>query len=117
MPFKVRFHPDFVPEWRALALALKEQVGAVLDYLEDDGPFLGRPDVDTLKGSRHANMKEIRVTAGSEIWRFAFAFDPQQAAIILCGGAKQGMKPELFYRRLITKADRRFDEWLEERKT
>jgi hypothetical protein len=117
MPFKVRFHPAFVPEWRALALPLKERVGEVLDYLEDDGPFLGRPDVDTLQGSRHANMKEIRVTLGGEVWRFAFAFDPRQAAIILCGGAKQGMSSGLFYRRLIAKADKRFDEWLQEQNT
>ncbi|MHC1551008.1 type II toxin-antitoxin system RelE/ParE family toxin [Phyllobacterium sp. K27] len=61
-------------------------VGEVLDRLEDDGPFLGRPEVDTLSGSGHANMKESRVTFVKQVLRFAFAFDPAQAAIILCDG-------------------------------
>lgn len=91
-----------------------ESVGEVLDHLEDDGPFLGRPEVDTLNGSAHANMKEIRVRHGKEIWRFAFAFDPLQRAIVLCGGAKQGTNEQLFYKQLIAKADSRFNEWLKE---
>ena len=93
---------------------LKELVGEVLDHLEDEGPFLGRPEVDTLSGSRHANMKEIRVRFERRVWRFAFAFDPDQAAIILCGGEKQGMSQKLFYNQLINKADSRFDAWLRE---
>lgn len=112
MSYRVIFHDDFVPEWKSLAVELKKMTGEVLDHLEDDGPFLGRPEVDTLNGSRHANMKEIRVRFGREIWRFAFAFDPDQSAIILCGGDKQGMNEKLFYKKLITKADMRFDAWL-----
>jgi len=61
MAYQVKLHAKFVPEWKVLALDLKELVGEVLDHLEDDGPFLGRPEVDTLKGSTHANMKEIRI--------------------------------------------------------
>jgi mRNA-degrading endonuclease RelE of RelBE toxin-antitoxin system len=41
MPYDVRLHPDFVPEWKALEMELKEIVGEVLDHLEDDGPFWG----------------------------------------------------------------------------
>ena len=115
MSYDVKFHLDFVPEWKALHIGVKERVGEVLDHLEDDGPFLGRPDVDTLSGSRHANMKEIRVTVAKQIWRFAFAFDPSQAAIILCGGEKQGKSQTLFYKQLIGKADIRFDAWLKEK--
>lgn len=116
MAYSVRFHPDFVPEWKALPVGLKELVGEVLDHLEDDGPFLGRPEVDTLSGSRHANMKEIRVRFAKQVWRFAFAFDPTQSAIILCGGEKQGKSQGLFYRHLVAKADARFSAWLEETK-
>lgn len=112
MPYRVIFHDDFVPEWKQLVMELKKITGEVLDHLEDSGPFLGRPEVDTLNGSRHANMKEIRVRVGREIWRFAFAFDPDQSAIILCGGDKQGMNEALFYKKLIAKADMRFDSWL-----
>jgi hypothetical protein len=65
--------------------------------------------VDTLKGSRHSNMKELRFKTGDGVWRFLFAFDPNRTAIIVCGGNKSGASQELFYRRLIAKADDRFD--------
>lgn len=61
-------------------------------------------------------MKEIRVRSGREVWRFAFAFDPEQAAIILCGGDKQGVNTGLFYKQLVAKADKRFEVWLQETK-
>lgn len=41
----------------------EEQAGAVdarVDLLEVSGPSLGRPTVDTIKTSRHPNMKELR---------------------------------------------------------
>ncbi|AXA41876.1 type II toxin-antitoxin system RelE/ParE family toxin [Rhizobium leguminosarum] len=104
MTYKVQFYPDFVPEWKELEMGLKELVGEVFDHLEDDGPFLGRPEVDTLSGSDYANMKEIRVKFGA------------QSAIILCGGDKQGMNKALFYKQLINKADARFAAWLKEKK-
>jgi hypothetical protein len=75
---------------------LKEAAGEILDALEDEGPMLGRPAVDTLSGAKHANMKEMRVRFAGQIWRFAFAFDPKQRAILLCGGAKQGMNQTRF---------------------
>ena len=116
MPYRVKFHFQFVPEWRALELEVKERVGEILDHLEAEGPFLGRPEIDTLKGSKHPQMKEIRARLGGQIWRFAFAFDPVQRAIILCGGEKQGKDQQLFYKRLIARADARFDDWLERMK-
>ncbi|MFC0482263.1 type II toxin-antitoxin system RelE/ParE family toxin [Gellertiella hungarica] len=48
-----------------------------------------------------------------KVWRFAFAFDPARQAVLLCGGAKQGMSQPLFYRRLVETADRRYADWLE----
>jgi hypothetical protein len=77
---------------------------------------MGRPRVDTLTGSRHANMKELRFDAADGVWRFAFAFDPARKAIILCGGDKSGGSQKRFYRQLIEKADRRFDDHLAELK-
>ncbi|MCW5590849.1 MAG: type II toxin-antitoxin system RelE/ParE family toxin [Burkholderiales bacterium] len=78
------------------------------------GPHAGRPYVDTLKGSRHANMKELRFEGhdGNEEWRAAFAFDPERRAIILVAGDKQGKSSARFYRKLIAKADERFDSHL-----
>jgi len=65
--------------------------------------------VDTLNGSKHANMKELRFEAAGGVWRFPFAFDPNREAIVLCGGDKSGGSEKRFYRRLIEQADPRFD--------
>jgi hypothetical protein len=58
---------------------------ARIELLEEHGPGLGRPVVDSIRGSRHANMKELR--AGS--MRALFAFDPLRQAIVLAGGDKR----------------------------
>jgi hypothetical protein len=65
--------------------------------------------VDTLKGSRYSNMKELRFgTAGGE-WRVAFAFDTERKAVLLAAGDKSGTSEKRFYRELIRKADHRFE--------
>ena len=81
--------------------------------LEVFGPELGRPRVDTLKGSSHANMKELRFEAENGVWRVAFAFDPKRRAILLVAGDKSGVGEKRFYRQLIKKADKRFDTHLD----
>jgi hypothetical protein len=80
---------------------------AVAKLLTDYGPQLGRPYADTLKGSRHANMKELRFEGADGEWRAAFAFDPERRAILLVAGDKSGGSQKCFYRKLIAKADRR----------
>ena len=54
--------------------------------LQQFGPHLGRPRVDTLNGSRHANMKELRFSAADGEWRVAFAFDTKRKGILLVAG-------------------------------
>jgi hypothetical protein len=66
----------------------------------------------TLKGSRHANMKELRFDAADGVWRVAFAFDPKRKAVLLIVGVKSGGGEKRFYRQLIAKAGERFDEHL-----
>jgi len=77
---------------------------------------LGRPRVDTLNGSRHANMKELRFSAADGAWRLAFAFDPKRKAILLVAGDKSGGSEKKFYKQLIAKADKRFDAHLDRMK-
>jgi hypothetical protein len=105
----VDFHSQFVPEFEALDQRVQDELYAHIDALKVFGPQMGRPRVDTLAGSRHANMKELRFDAADGVWRFAFAFDPVRKAIILCGGDKSGGGQRRFYRQLIDKADTRFD--------
>ncbi len=80
--------------------------------LTEFGPQLGRPHVDTLAGSEHANMKELRFDAEDGVWRVAFAFDPKRQAVLLVAGDKSGTSQKRFYKNLIQKADQRFDNWL-----
>jgi hypothetical protein len=105
----VDLHDDFVPEYNELHSHVQDELLAHIKLLEQFGPQLGRPRADTLNGSRHANMKELRFDAADGVWRFAFAFDPKRQAIVLCGGDKSGVSEKRFYQQLIGKADARFD--------
>lgn len=108
MAWTVRFAQPFEEEFRALAAEVQEELLACALLLQDYGPKLGRPRVDTLKGSDHANMKELRFDAAGGVWRVAFAFDPKREAILLVGGDKSGGSQAKFYKRLIGKADERY---------
>lgn len=112
MEWIVRFHDEFEPEFSALAVEVQDELLARARVLEKLGPTLGRPQVDTLVGSKHANMKELRFDAAGGVWRVAFAFDPERAAILLVAGDKSGVSQRRFYRSLIDRADRRFDSHL-----
>ena len=109
MAWDVDFHSQFVPEFEALDQEVQDRLYAHVDALKILGPQMGRPRVDTLAGSKHANMKELRFDAADGVWRFAFAFDPRRRAIMLCGGDKSGGSQQRFCRQLIDKADARFD--------
>lgn len=110
MIWTVILHDAFDAELNEMPEAVQDEVLALMGLLKQFGPTLGRPRVDTLKGSRHANMKELRFTAADGVWRVAFAFDPRRQAILLVGGDKSGGSEKRFYQQLIRKADARFDE-------
>lgn len=109
----VLFHDAFERERCALDESLQDALLTQAKVLALVGPQLGRPHVDTLAGSRHANMKELRFRWRGDQWRIAFAFDPERQAILLVGGDKRGADQRRFYDRLIAIADARFDEHLE----
>lgn len=108
MAWAIAFHPECKAEFDDLASKVQGALLAMLVALRGRGPLLGRPDVDTLKGSAFANMKELRFRADRGVWRVAFAFDPQRRGILLAVGDKAGTSEPQFYKRLITKADARF---------
>jgi hypothetical protein len=109
MRWEVQFDEAFDPEFDELPDAVQDELRAHAVVLEEFGPELGRPRVDTLSGSRHANMKELRFNAADGVWRVAFAFDLERKAILLVAGDKSGIKESRFYKALIEKADKRFD--------
>ena len=108
MRWVVANHDDFDPEFDALPAQVQDELLAVTALLETYGPALGRPHADTLAGSKHANMKELRFRAADGAWRVAFAFDPVRRAILLVAGDKAGVAQKRFYKVLVRKADSRF---------
>ena len=108
MAWIVAIGDEFEPEFDDLHDDVRTEILAMSRLLQRFGLQLGRPRVDTLKGSRHANMKEIRFSAANGEWRVAFAFDTKREAILLVAGDKSGSSEKRFYRRLVRKADERF---------
>jgi hypothetical protein len=106
--WEVIFHDDFYAEFQSWSEPTQDAVFSTLGKLGLFGPSLGRPSVDTLKGSEFSNMKELRVDAEGGVWRIAFAFDPRRRAILLTGGNKTGISKDRFYRPLIRVADERY---------
>jgi hypothetical protein len=114
MTWTVLLHPEFRDEVVAFPAEAYEELLATTRLLARFGPNLKRPHCDTLKGSKHANMKELRFLASGGVWRIAFAFDPDRQAVLLVGGNKAGGSEQKFYKALIRVADQRFDSWLED---
>ena len=109
MSWVVEVGDEFEPEFAELQEDVRTEILALARLLQQFGPQLGRPRADTLSGSRHANMKELRFSAADGEWRVAFAFDTKRKAILLVAGDKSGGSEKRFYRELIRGADDRFD--------
>ncbi len=105
---------ELIEEWlKSSNDSTYDQVMAALRVLASVGPALGRPLVDTIIGSRHNNMKELRPgSSGRSEVRILFAFDPTRRAVLLLAGDKQG-RWDKWYRKNIPVADDRYDEHLE----
>src|SRR5690554_3606269 len=112
----IEFHSDFHDEFFKLSEAVQDELLASLIPLQKLGPMLGRPNVDTLKASKHKKMKELRFNADDGVWRVAFAFNPERTAILLIAGDKSGTGQQQFYKQFIKKADARFDSHLRQLK-
>jgi len=117
MEWEVRFGTEFITEFRALPEEVQDEAVAIVRLLQQFGPQLGRPRIDTLNGSHYANMKEMRFNAADGVWRMALAFDPKRRAILLVAGDKSGGSEKRFYQELIRKADQRFEAHLKRIKT
>lgn len=113
--WEVELHDDFEPEFAALSQEVQNELLATAKAVEQLGPDADRPHVGTLDNDKHPNMKELRFKAnhGAEIWRAAFAFDPQRRAIVLVAADKQGTDEKRFYKDLLRVANARFDKHLQ----
>lgn len=109
MAWIVEIGDEFEPEFDQFHEDVQTEILALARLLQQFGPQLKRPWADTLNGSRHANMKELRFSALDGEWRVAFAFDTKRKAILLVAGDKSGVSVKHFYRELIRRADERLD--------
>jgi len=107
--WEVEYTDEFGAWWDTLSAEEQQGIDAAVGLLADQGPGLGRPLADTVTGSRHPNMKELRVGT----IRVLFAFDPRRTAVLLIGGDKRDRWQE-FYETRIPLADRLWDEHLAE---
>lgn len=108
--WSVEFHPACESWAGKLGQADAEALLAAISVLRQHGPSLGRPLVDSVKGSKHKNMKELRPgsTGRTEV-RVLFAFDRARRAILLVGGDKS-RDWRGWYDKNIPVADHRLDE-------
>jgi hypothetical protein len=109
MGFTIVYTDDCYKWLHQLPRTDRTRVLARVNLIAQQGPGLGRPVVETIKASRHQNMKELR----SGTIRVLFAFDPVRQAVLLIGGDKVG-RWEAWYSRNIPIADELYDEWLAE---
>jgi hypothetical protein len=108
--WEVEYTDTFGAWWDELTEDEQDRITSAVELLEQSGPALGRPLVDTLKGSRHPNMKELRPRGGH--MRVLFAFDPRRMAILLMGGDKS-QRWSSWYAEAIPAADTLYDEHLQ----
>jgi hypothetical protein len=112
MGWEVEFTDQFGEWWDALDEAEQVSINAVVLVLERLGPALTRPYADTVEGSRHSNMRELRVQHRGRPFRLLYAFDPRRVAIILIVGDKTGDRR--WYDVYVPIADRLYDEHLQQ---
>lgn len=103
----VLLHPEVTSWILSLDDSRHDRVEAAIDMLAENGPALGRPLVDSVSGSRHTNLKELRVGT----CRILFAFDRRRRAVLVVAGDKSGRWSD-WYRANVPIADERLDHWL-----
>ena len=112
MSWRVQIAEELEPEFSSMQLEFQNAILTMTRLLRQFGPQLGRPRVSTLNGSRHANMREMRLSAVGGEWRVGYSFDPVRRAMLLAAGDRSGGSGRRFCRELIREADERFDRYL-----
>jgi hypothetical protein len=76
--------------WEALTETEQETIDATVRLLQQQGPHLPFPYSSGIAGSKHPQMRELRIQHHGRPYRILYAFDPRRAAILLIGGDKTG---------------------------
>lgn len=110
MKCEVEFTNEFEKWWESLDEAEQESVTASVGLLEEMGVHLSFPHSSGINGSKHTQMRELRVQHKGEPYRILYAFDPRRMAILLIGGNKTG--DNRWYETFVPIADKLYDEHL-----
>lgn len=104
-------HTTEFHEWcESLNPRSARSVNRKLELLRIYGSSLGRPHVDHIKGSKHPNLKELRISGDSAV-RIFFCFDSRRQAVLLTGGHKSARRD--WYKQMIHQADQIMDKHVE----
>lgn len=116
------WNPKYTQEYEDWFSVQDEETKIVINakviVLSEFGPQLGRPYVDTIKGTKYSNLKELRIKYKGNVLRILFIFDKSRDYWLLIGGNKKGKNEEDFYKKLIKQAEdliEKYPEILEEK--
>ncbi|MDM7922248.1 MAG: type II toxin-antitoxin system RelE/ParE family toxin [Pyrinomonadaceae bacterium] len=112
MACEVEYTDEFEEWWNELSSDEQATVDAYVKMLEEFGISLGYPYSSDIRGSRYAQMRELRPQHRGRPFRVLYAFDPRRMAILLIGGDKTGNKR--WYEQFVPIADRLYERHLEE---
>jgi hypothetical protein len=112
MAWEIEYTDEFGNWWDGLSDREQDDIVAVVNLLSEKGSNLPFPYSSGIVGSKHSQMRELRVQSGGKPIRIFYAFDPRRTAILLIGGDKTG--DDRFYEKYIPLADRLYDIYLEE---
>ena len=111
MNWEVEYTDEFGEWWNILTENEQESVRASVRLLGEVGPNLRFPHSSGINGSKHGNMRELRIQSAGQPYRVLYAFDPRRCAILLLGGDKTG--DDRWYEKNVPIADRLYDEHLD----
>jgi hypothetical protein len=112
MEWTVENTDEFKEWWDGLSEDQQDDITAIVNLLETQGPQLPFPYSSGIEGSKHFHMRELRIQSKGKPIRVFYAFDPRRTAILLIGGEKTG--DNRFYETMIPIADRLYDDYLVE---
>lgn len=110
--WNVEYTDEFGSWWETLERAEERASRAIIELLTEQGPQLPFPHSSQIQGSRHGQMRELRVQSRGKPIRILYAFDPRRTAILLIGGSKAGN--DRFYVEHVAAADNLYDNYIEE---
>ena len=110
MAWEIEFTDEFGAWWDGLDEGEQVDVRAVVNLLRERGVRLSFPHSSDVKGSRHGQMRELRVQHQGQPYRILYAFDPRRSAILLLGGNKTG--DDRWYETNVPLADKLYDQYL-----